>query len=69
MDICGKGASFLGSTMIGLVSSATEGMTFNVFGVALQNESIAVSSLVILFIIGYVLFCKADKLTKQQIAA
>jgi UMF1 family MFS transporter len=68
MDICGKGASFLGSTMIGLVSSATEGMTFNVFGVALQNESIAVSSLVILFIIGYVLFCKADKLTKQQIA-
>ena len=31
----------------------------------LQNENIAITSLIVLFVIGYVLFCKADKLNKQ----
>ena len=66
MDICGKGASFVGSTMVGVVSTATAGMTLNVFGYELQNESMAVGTLVVLFAIGYVLFCKADKLNKAR---
>ena len=66
MDICGKGASFVGSTLVGVVSTATAGMTWNVFGYELQNESMAVGTLVILFAIGYVLFCKADKLNKAR---
>jgi UMF1 family MFS transporter len=66
MDICGKGASFVGSTMVGVVSAATAGITFNVFGYELQSESLAVGTLVVLFAIGYVLFCKADKLNKTR---
>ena len=66
MDICGKGASFVGSTMVGAVSAAMNGMTLNVFGYELQSESLAVGTLVILFAIGYVLFCKADKLNKAR---
>ncbi len=66
MDICGKGASFMGTAMVSVMSQATAGMTLTVFGAKLQNESIAVGTLVVLFIIGYVLFCKADKLNKAK---
>ncbi len=66
MDICGKGASFLGTTLVAVVSQATAGITLNVFGVELQNESIAVGTLVVIFAIGYILFCKADKLNKAR---
>ena len=66
MDICGKGASFVGSTLVGVVSAATAGMTFSIFGYELQSESMAVGTLVVLFAIGYVLFCKADKLNKAR---
>ena len=65
MDICGKGASFLGLFLVGTVSSLTDGMTFRVFGLELQSQSLAVASLVVIFIIGYVLFCKADKLNRK----
>ena len=65
MDICGKGASFVGMTLIGVVSQFTEGMTLNLFGVQISNLGIAVGTLVILFVVGYVLFCKADRLTHQ----
>ena len=41
-------------------------MTVHIFGQELQNESIAVGTLVILFAVGYVLFCKADKLNKAR---
>ncbi len=68
MDICGKGASFLGTTLVAVVSQATAGMTLNVFGVELQNESIAVGTLVVIFIIGFLLFCKADKLNKERVS-
>ena len=66
MDICGKGASFLGTTLVAVVSQATAGITLNVFGMELQNESLAVGTLVILFVIGFVLFCKVDKLNKAR---
>ncbi|MBQ5727254.1 MAG: DUF2611 domain-containing protein [Alistipes sp.] len=39
-----------------------------VFGITLQNENLAVGTLLILFAIGYVLFCKADKLNKERVA-
>ena len=66
MDICGKGASFLGLTLVGAVSSLAEGVTIPVFGRELQSQSLAVGSLVIIFAIGYVLFSKADKLNKSR---
>ncbi len=66
MDIFGKGASFVGLTLVSFVSQITAGMTVNVFGITLQNENIAVASLIMLFIAGYILFSKADALNKQR---
>ena len=66
MDICGKGAAFLGTTLIAVISQLTAGTTVHIFGQELQNESIAVGALVILFAIGYILFHKADKLNKAR---
>ena len=65
MDICGKGAAFLGTTVVSVVSQLTIGVSVNVFGLTLQNENLAVGTLVILFIIGYVLFNKADKMNRK----
>ena len=67
MDICGKGASFLGTTLVAFVSQITAGVEVNIFGLKLQNENLAVGSLIILFIIGYLVFCKADKLNKSRV--
>lgn len=66
MDICGKGASFVGMTLVSVVSQLTAGITVDVFGMTLQNENIAVSALIVMFVAGYVLFRKADKLNKQR---
>ena len=66
MDICGKGASFIGMALVGFINQITAGLEVNVFGLKLQNSNLAVSVLVILFIIGYVLFCKADRLNKAR---
>ena len=66
MDVCGKGASFLGMLLISLINQWTEGITVNIFGLTLRNANIAVSVLLVLFAIGYVLFCKADKLNKER---
>ena len=68
MDICGKGASFVGTTLVAVVSQATAGITVDVFGIRLQNENLAVGSLIVLFIIGFLLFCKADALNKERVA-
>ena len=65
MDICGKGAAFLGTTIVSVVSQLTIGVTVNVFGLTLQNENLAVGTLVILFVVGYILFDKADKLNRK----
>ncbi len=65
MDICGKGASFLGMLLVGVVNQALTGVTLNIFGIELQNANIAVSALLILMVAGYVLFCKAHKLNQK----
>ena len=65
MDICGKGASFLGMLLVGVVNQALTGVTIPVFGIELQNANIAVSVLLILMVIGFVLFCKADKMNQK----
>ena len=66
MDIFGKGASFMGLAMVSVVSQVTAGITVDVGGLTLQNENLAVGSLIILFIIGYILFAKADSLNKAR---
>jgi UMF1 family MFS transporter len=66
MDICGKGASFLGTTLVAFVSQVTAGIEIPVFGITLQNENLAVGSLIILFAIGFAVFCKADQLNKAK---
>ncbi len=68
MDICGKGASFVGTTLVAVVSQLTEGMHFTVFGLPIANTGVAVGSIAVLFVIGFVLFCKADKLNKERVA-
>jgi UMF1 family MFS transporter len=67
MDICGKGASFVGTTLVAVVSQATEGMTFAIFGIPVVNTGIAVGSIAVLFVIGFFLFCYADKLNKARV--
>lgn len=69
MDICGKGASFVGTTMVAVVSQLTDGMSWNFLGLTVENEGLAVGTMVILFGIGFVLFCKADKLNRARLAA
>ena len=67
MDICGKGASFLGMFLIARISQLTIGLNISLFGLTLQHENVAVGALVILFIIGFILFCKADKLCREKV--
>jgi hypothetical protein len=65
MDICGKGASFIGMLMVGVVNEALIGVELNVFGITLTNANMAVSTLLILMVVGFILFCKADKLNQK----
>lgn len=67
MDICGKGASFVGTTLVAVMSQVTEGMEFSLFGLPIANTGVAVGSIAVLFVIGYILFCKADKLNKARV--
>ena len=67
MDICGKGASFVGTTLVAVVSQLTEGMEFQLFGIPIANTGVAVGSIAVLFIIGFALFCYADKLNKARV--
>lgn len=53
-DICGKGASFLGTTLVGLVAQLTGALNL---GVAMIS---------VLFVIGFLLFCKAAKLNQSK---
>ena len=69
MDICGKGASFVGTTLVAFISQITGGMEINLLGATLRGENLAVGTLVMVFAIGFVLFCKADKLVKNQVSA
>ena len=67
MDVCGKGASFVGTTLVAVISQSTEGMSFTLFGLPIVNTGLAVGSIAVLFVIGFFLFCKADKLNKARI--
>ena len=69
MDICGKGASFVGTTLVAVVSQATAGVKLSFLGITLQNENLAEGSLIVLFIIGFFLFCKADQLNRERVAS
>ena len=69
MGICGKGASFVGTTLVAVVSQATAGVKLSILGITLQNENLAVGSLIVLFIIGFFLFCKADQLNRERVAS
>ncbi len=69
MDICGKGASFVGTTLVAFISQITGGIEINLLGATLRGENLAVGTLVMVFAIGFVLFCKADKLVKNQVSA
>ncbi|MBQ7415976.1 MAG: MFS transporter [Oscillospiraceae bacterium] len=69
MDICGKGASFFGMALVSFINQITADVEIVIFGLRLQNANLAVSVLVVLFIIGYILFCKADKLNKARQAS
>ena len=53
-DICGKGASFLGTLIVAVVSQTT------------ANESIAVGAIAVIFVIGFVIFCYADRLNRAK---
>ena len=67
MDIFGKGASFMGLLLVSVVSQLASGITVEIFGLRLQNENLAIGALIVLFTIGYILFCKADQLNKARI--
>ena len=54
MDICGKGASFLGTTLIGIVSQLTGSV----------NKGIGV--LIVTFTIGLILFIKASSMKEDS---
>jgi len=66
MDICGKGASFVGTTLVALVNQVAADVEFQIFGITMKNANLAVGSLIVLFIIGFAVFCKADKLNKAR---
>ena len=53
MDICGKGASFVGTTIVSIVSQIT------------GNISIGVGMIAILFCIGTVIFFKSVSMAKK----
>lgn len=66
MDICGKGASFVGTMLVAVVNQLTAGIEIPIFGITLHNENLAVGALIILFLIGYCIFCKADRLVRER---
>lgn len=51
-DICGKGASFIGTTLVGIVAQLTN----------VANAGVAIIS--VMFVIGFILFCKTAELNK-----
>ena len=68
MDICGKGASFLGTFLVGTMANVAGDRTFRILGLPVKGQGLAVGSIAILFVIGFILFCYADKLNKARVA-
>ena len=54
LDICGKGASFIGTTLMSVVSQLTGKVNFGVGAIA------------IIFVIGLILFRKAAALNSEE---
>lgn len=54
-DIFGKSASFMGTTLVGAVAQIT------------GQQNIGVAVITVMFVIGYILFCKAAKLNREVI--
>ena len=67
IDICGKGASFLGTFLVGAMAQVTGDRIFHILGLPVKGQGLAVGSIAILFVIGFVLFCYADKLNKAHV--
>lgn len=57
MDICGKGASFTGTMLVGVITQIT------------GHQNIGIGAIAIMFIVGFLIFCKADGLNKSRIKA
>ena len=53
-DICGKGASFMGTILVSAVSQITGSVNFGV------------GALSVMFLAGFLLFLKADKIEKGE---
>ena len=66
MDICGKGADAVGPAIIALISGMAGSRTVSVFGVELKGQNLGVGCLAVLFVIGFILFDRADKLNKSR---
>ena len=66
MDICGKGASFVGTTLVAFVNQIAANVEIHIGVITLKNANLAVGALIVLFIIGYFIFCKADQLNKAR---
>lgn len=69
MDIFGKGADALGPALVALITHLMGERTISAFGMELKGQNLGVGCLVILFAIGFILFTKADKITKSRNAA
>ncbi len=67
MDICGKGASFLGMGIVGLVKLALgQDFLLDLGFAKIGSANVAVGSLVVLFAVGFLLFTRADRLCKAR---
>ena len=67
MDIFGKGADAVGPALVGFITGVLgDGFGITVFGTELKGQNVAVGSLIVLFAVGFCLFCKADKLNKAR---
>ncbi len=66
MDIFGKGADAMGPALVSLMTTLMGEHSVRFLGAELKGQNIGVGCLVVLFIIGFVLFTKADRLNKAR---
>ena len=67
MDIFGKGADAVGPALIGFITGLLgDSFSVTVLGVEMKGQNVGVGFLVVLFIVGFICFCKADKLNKDK---
>ena len=66
MDIFGKGADAMGPALVSLMTTLMGEHSVRFLGAELKGQNIGVGCLVVLFIIGFVLFTKADRLNKAH---